>query len=69
MKWTISILLLAALLTVSLCNCGMPATVEEAGTPFPEFELQDHQGNTVTKADLLGRTSVIWFYPKASTPG
>ncbi len=63
-RWT-PILLLAATLTA----CGMPETVEEAGTPFPEFALQDHRGATVTKADLLGRTSVIWFYPKASTPG
>jgi cytochrome oxidase Cu insertion factor (SCO1/SenC/PrrC family) len=59
------ILLLAAALTA----CGMPENVEEAGTPFPEFTLTDHNGATVTKADLLGRTSVIWFYPKAATPG
>ncbi len=72
MKWTIPILLIAAalaLLPLMPVACGMPDTVEEAGTPFPEFTLNDHNGNSVSKADVLGRKSVFWFYPKASTPG
>mgnify|MGYP002629111076 FL=1 len=43
--------------------------MERPGVPFPEFALASHDGGTVTKADLLGSTSVIWFYPKAATPG
>lgn len=65
MKIIAPVLLLAA----AVASCGMPDSVEEAGTPFPEFKLQAHDGSTVSKSDLLGRTSVIWFYPKASTPG
>ncbi len=40
-----------------------------AGTRAPDFELSDHAGNTVRLADLAGKTVVLWFYPKADTPG
>jgi cytochrome oxidase Cu insertion factor (SCO1/SenC/PrrC family) len=36
---------------------------------LPVFELVDHRGRVVTKADLLGRWTVIWWYVKADTPG
>lgn len=49
--------------------CGVPDTMEKPGTTLPEFSLQDHLGNTVTRADLLGKRTVLWFYPKADTPG
>jgi peroxiredoxin Q/BCP len=39
------------------------------GTRAPAFELPDHTGSTVRLADFAGRTVVLWFYPKADTPG
>ena len=39
------------------------------GDPAPEFELQDHLGRTVRLADYRGKRVVLWFYPKADTPG
>lgn len=39
------------------------------GTPAPAFEVLDHLGNTVRLADHAGRRVVLWFYPRASTPG
>ncbi len=39
------------------------------GTQAPAFEAVDHRGETVRLADLAGRRVVLWFYPKASTPG
>lgn len=36
---------------------------------FPDFSLSDQDGKTWTKADLLGRPAVIYFYPKDDTPG
>jgi len=39
------------------------------GTPAPEFSVLDHQGNTVRLSDLKGQRVVLWFYPKADTPG
>jgi peroxiredoxin Q/BCP len=41
----------------------------EAGTVAPDFTLPDHAGNPVTLSDLRGQTVVLYFYPKADTPG
>ncbi len=37
--------------------------------PFPTFSLQDDQGRTVTQADFQGKWTVLYAYPKDSTPG
>jgi len=37
--------------------------------PAPDFEVQDHLGRTVRLKDFAGRRVVLWFYPKADTPG
>ena len=39
------------------------------GTKAPGFEAQDHDGNAVRLEDLVGERFVLWFYPKADTPG
>lgn len=39
------------------------------GALAPEFALQDHTGRVQRLSDLRGRRVVLWFYPKASTPG
>ena len=39
------------------------------GDPAPAFEARDHHGNTVRLSDLAGKRFVLWFYPKAATPG
>ena len=36
---------------------------------MPTFSVADEQGRVVTEKDLLGRKTVIYFYPKDSTPG
>jgi peroxiredoxin Q/BCP len=41
----------------------------EAGEAAPDFETQDQDGNAVRLADYLGKTVVLYFYPRASTPG
>jgi peroxiredoxin Q/BCP len=41
----------------------------QAGDPAPEFSLLDQDGQTVRLADFRGRKVLVWFYPKASTPG
>ena len=43
----------------------MPAQGDQA----PEFELPDQDGNPVRLSDFRGRTVVLYFYPKADTPG
>tara|TARA_Y100001968_G_C19438864_1_gene761384 strand:+ start:232 stop:363 length:132 start_codon:yes stop_codon:yes gene_type:complete len=39
------------------------------GSKAPEFTLDDQDGNSVSLSDFLGQKVLIWFYPKASTPG
>ncbi len=41
----------------------------EPGTKAPAFTLPDQDGNPVKLADLKGKTVVVYFYPKADTPG
>ncbi len=46
-----------------------PRTMLAPGTAAPDFSLPDHLGRTVTLASLRGRRVVLWFFPKADTPG
>ena len=39
------------------------------GQEAPEFTLRDQEGNPVTLSDLRGQPVVLYFYPKADTPG
>ena len=41
----------------------------EVGTEAPDFTLPDHDGEPVRLSDLRGRPVVLYFYPKADTPG
>jgi peroxiredoxin Q/BCP len=41
----------------------------EEGTPAPDFTLPDQDGEPVTLSELQGRPVVLYFYPKADTPG
>ena len=40
----------------------------EPGTPAPEFRLQDERGEDFTRENLLGKTTVLVFYPFAFSP-
>ena len=40
-----------------------------AGDSAPDFELPDQDGNPVRLSELKGRRVVLYFYPKADTPG
>jgi peroxiredoxin Q/BCP len=41
----------------------------EPGERAPDFTLPDQHGNPVSLLELRGRTVVLYFYPKALTPG
>ena len=41
----------------------------EPGAQAPDFEVLDHTGRLVRLSDYRGKNVVIWFYPKADTPG
>jgi peroxiredoxin len=39
-----------------------------AGTPVPEFRLTREDGSAFSRADLIGKTTVLVFYPFAFSP-
>ncbi len=41
----------------------------EQGDQAPDFTLPDQDGNRVTLSELRGQSVVLYFYPKADTPG
>jgi peroxiredoxin Q/BCP len=41
----------------------------ETGEKAPNFTLPDQDGRDVSLGDYAGRTVVLYFYPKADTPG
>lgn len=41
----------------------------QPGTQAPDFTLQDAQGHETALADYRGKNVIIYFYPKAATPG
>ncbi len=50
---------------------ALPALAEapKVGQPAPAFKLQDQQGKWHSLEQYRGRWVVVYFYPKASTPG
>lgn len=44
-------------------------TFLEAGTPAPDFTVNDQNGKPVSLADFRGKKVVLYFYPKDNTPG
>jgi peroxiredoxin Q/BCP len=41
----------------------------QAGAPAPSFSLPNEQGDMINLADLAGKKVLLYFYPKAMTPG
>jgi thioredoxin-dependent peroxiredoxin len=41
----------------------------EVGNRFPDFSLQNQDGNTVSLNDFAGKWLVVYVYPKDDTPG
>ena len=41
----------------------------EPGSLAPDFTVTDHNGASVTLSEQRGRWVLLWWYPKADTPG
>ena len=41
----------------------------EVGDRAPEFELTDQMGKRIKLSEYRGRPALVYFYPKADTPG
>lgn len=49
--------------------CQDPSMAPQAGDKAPAFTLTDQDGGKVRLTDLKGRKVLVYFYPKADTPG
>jgi thioredoxin-dependent peroxiredoxin len=52
-------------------SLGSAAAAEmlKAGDPFPAWKRPDQTGKEVSSGSLLGKTYLLWYYPRAMTPG
>ena len=41
----------------------------KSGDRMPDFEVVDQDGNQVSSKDLIGKKTVVYFYPKDNTSG
>jgi len=45
------------------------AKMFSVGDLAPDFTVKTDRGDTVRLSDQKGKSIVLWFYPKADTPG
>ena len=43
--------------------------MRHVGDPAPDFSATDHEGRPLRLSGLRGKYVVLWFFPKADTPG
>jgi len=41
----------------------------KTGDTAPAFTVQTHEGKDLSLTNLRGKKVLLWFYPKADTPG
>jgi peroxiredoxin Q/BCP len=54
---------------IALARVAAAGDLLKPGDPVPDWRLPDQTGATVSAKDLAGKTYLVWFYPKAQTPG
>jgi peroxiredoxin Q/BCP len=55
--------------TLLLATSAFANDPPAAGSPAPEFKLQDQTGKSHSLKDYRGKWVVLYFYPKDNTPG
>ena len=48
---------------------SLTGTIPSQALEAPNFKARHYDKSERTKADLLGKATVMWFYPLAKTPG
>jgi peroxiredoxin Q/BCP len=46
-----------------------PMPLLHVGDTAPDFRIPDHTGKERTLAEFRGKRVLLWFFPKADTPG
>ena len=54
---------------LDLATLDLFGELPSAALPAPQFIAENHDGGTRTEADLVGKPTVMWFFPFAGTPG
>ncbi len=62
-------LLAMAMAFFGLTGSALAAGMLKPGDAFPAWKLTDQAGKEVSSADMAGKTYLLWFFPKAMTPG
>ncbi len=52
-----------------LAGLGGAPQMLNVGDRAPDFTAQTHEGKEVRLSEFRGRNLILWFYPKADTPG
>jgi peroxiredoxin Q/BCP len=60
---------MALLLLLALVGPAHAAGLLARGDAFPTWSLVDQNGVKVSSRDMAGKPYLVWFYPKAMTPG
>jgi peroxiredoxin Q/BCP len=60
---------LAAMCLACIFDKAARADLLPAGEEFPAWELTDQASRPVSSKSLAGKRYLLWFYPKAMTPG
>ena len=58
-----------AMALLVLASRALASDLLAPGASFPGWTLKDQTGKAVSSKDFAGKTYLIWFYPKAQTPG
>jgi peroxiredoxin Q/BCP len=60
---------LSTLLAIAILATAFPLRAADVGQPAPSFTLPDQYGEVHALEDFAGQWLVVFFYPKADTPG
>ena len=61
--------LVSLVIAAGLAGPAHAAGLLAPGDTFPAWTLTDQTGARVSSRDLAGKSYLLWFYPKAMTPG
>jgi peroxiredoxin Q/BCP len=68
-KWLILALIAAAALLLWRYSVSANRNLPRVGQTAVEFELPDQHGKTRSLAEFRGKWLVLYFFPRADTPG